>query len=189
MFRRPSGVALVLVAASVLLLTTAFGQRISESIQRVLVTNFPDPFPVHGTVGIEGPVRLGSFVALDETLVSPGIRPDDIGDLVDGGVLDASGFTSITLSLAVEAKGEPSGPPLGAGALLVPDVEIAERAFREEARLLFPLEVRAVVTPGRRYTASEQPTFTLAFPRYRVYYYNASRKSVSVRLFAYLAAR
>ncbi|RMF75189.1 MAG: hypothetical protein D6738_04360 [Acidobacteria bacterium] len=140
-----------------------------------------------GRVGIEGPVRLGRAVALGETLVSP-VPRESTTDLIEGGVLDASGFTSVTLSLVAEVKGD-LGRPGEVGALLVPDVEVVQRAYRETGDVLFPLEVSAALRPKTLYSASNQPIYTLAFPRYRVYFYNTTRKSVSVTLFAYLSAR
>lgn len=187
MTRRPALLTLLLAVVALFAAALAFGQQISDSIQQVLVTNFPDPFPVRGRVGIDGPVRLGRTVMLEPTLVSP-VPRESTTDLIDGGVLDVHGFTSITLSLAAEVKGD-LGRPGAVGAILVPETELVERAFREEGRVLFPLEVRAELEPKMRYAASNQPIYTLGFPRYHVYYYNSSRKSVSVELFGMLAAR
>lgn len=183
--RRRILTASLLVLGAAGFLALADGAR--ETMQQVLVTNFPEVYRVHGDVGIRGPVRLAERVSFPETLVSP-VQPTTTTRLIDGGILEGQGFSSVVLSLAVEAKGELARPGK-VGAILVPEEDLTVRAFREDGRVLFPLEVEAALEPGESYFASNQPVYTLGFARYRIYYYNTTDKSVSVTLFGYLGAR
>ncbi|NJN64080.1 MAG: hypothetical protein HC882_03845 [Acidobacteria bacterium] len=159
----------------------------AEGLEYVHVQNFPSIYPVSGAVGIEGPVHLSQRVVFPETLVSP-VKLTSTTRLIDAGTLNCAGFSSVTLSLAVEAKGDLARPG-EVGAILVPEEEITSRAFREDGRSLFALEVRAPLEPGESYFASNQPVYTVGFARYRVYFYNSTDKSVSASLFAYLSAK
>jgi hypothetical protein len=181
---RKGRMVLVGTVVAVLLVLAAGQGPVSEKIEQVFVTNFPDLWQVHGRVGIEGPVHLARSVALDEVLVTP-VAPTRTTRLVEGGVIEVEGYAQIALSLAIEPKGE-LGRAGRIGAFLLPVEEVVDRAFREEGALLFPLEVAVEVQPGRPYVGSRQPSQPVAFGRYRVLYYNTTDKSAAVTLFAYL---
>jgi len=73
------------------------------------------------------------------------------------------------------------------GVMLIPDEEPIVRALREDGRLQFPLEATAQVTPGESsFFASDPAARRVAFPRYRIYLYNSSNKSVEANLYLYL---
>ncbi len=72
------------------------------------------------------------------------------------------------------------------GAMLVPDEEAVERAFREDGLVQLPLEVFAVLAHKEIDTFSAQQHLAVGFPRYRVYFYNSTDKSVEVNLYLYL---
>jgi hypothetical protein len=162
---------------------TAQAQRSGE-VERVEVTNFPKVQPVTGTVEVEGPIRQAELVGFGETLAVPA-APTALSELVEAGVLQADGYGWATLSLAGEVRGR--GAAGRVGAMLVPDVEQARRAFHD-GRLLFPLDISADIEPGAVWTASEPRRVPLAFPRYRIYLYNTSDRTVATRVYAYLSA-
>ena len=186
MFKRLVPAILVLVA--LLVIGVSFGRPPvpvppHHEAELVWVANFPNVTRVEGTVGIDGPIKTAASASLKETLVSPVAR-EKTTNLIDGGVVDLSGFSGVVLSLAVETKGE-LGRSGNVGALLVPEETVISRAFREDGETLFAMEVEADLDPGRSYFASRQPDYTVSFPRYRVYYYNTTDKSVAATLFLY----
>ncbi|HEX2254371.1 MAG TPA: hypothetical protein VHQ65_13960 [Thermoanaerobaculia bacterium] len=162
---------------------TARAERAGE-VERVEVTNFPEVQQVAGTVSVEGPIRQAELVGFAEALAVPA-APSALSELVEVGVLDADGYGWATLSLAGEVRGR--GGAGRVGALLVPDVDQARRAFHE-GRLLFPLDVSAEIAAGAVWAVSESQRLPLAFPRYRIYLYNTSDRTVATRVYAYLSA-
>lgn len=178
-------VAVVLTAVLTLWSPETLSQA-PETLAPVTVTNFPEIQQIEGSVSIRDFVPHTRFIApARDTVVSP-VRRSQTSDLIDGGVLVTDGFTRLTLSLAGLAKGN-VGTPGRLGALLIPDVEIAKDAFLEEEIYLFPLEVTADLTPASTFVASDPVTVPVAFPRYRVYFYNSSDRAVAARLFSYLS--
>lgn len=159
---------------------------IAEEIQQVFITNFPRVFEVEGTVGVSGPIPHARLARVAEVLVSPVNRKDTLR-LISGGTLTMDGFTSVVLSLTGQTKGDVYR--VGeVGAILIPDEEPIVRAFEEKGQLQFALDVTAPSGSGTAaYFASSQTQHTLGFPRYRVFFYNQSDKTVTVDLFAYLA--
>ena len=51
-------------------------EGVSESIQRVLVTNFPEVWKIEGEVSIPRPIRLAQLVSFPDVLVPP-VQPTD----------------------------------------------------------------------------------------------------------------
>ena len=100
--------------------------------------------------------------------------------------LEAEGFTSVVLAMNGQSKGKP--PKSGVvGAILLPDEESVLRVFEEEGKTQFPIEIRTAAFGGTSpHSASEPQRFLLGFPRYRIWLYNTSDRSVSTNLFAYL---
>lgn len=175
----------VLVAALTLWSPETLSQA-PETLAPVMVTNFPDVQRVEGSVSIRDFVPHTHFVApARDTVVSP-VQRSQTTDLIEGGVLVTDGFTRLTLSLAGLVKGN-VGRPGRLGALLVPDVDIAQDALLEEEIYLFPVEVTADLTLTSTFVASDPVTVPVAFPRYRVYFYNTSDRAVGARLFSYLS--
>ena len=156
-----------------------------QQITPVLVTNFPDPHRVRGTVKIEGPVRLASLVEFEEILVPP-VRRSDTTRLVDAGVLVTSGFPNVVLSLHGAVNGDLTRSG-NIAAVLIPDEESIMTAFDEEGLAHFSLKVSAVgARGGIAHFASDQPKYTIGFDAYRVFLYNETDKTVTANLFAYL---
>ena len=176
----------ILCAVLLLAFLAPQGRALPQEVQRVLVSNFPDLQKINGTVTVDGTVRHALLQRFPETLVQP-VEPSNTRRLVPGGTLVTDGFTSVALSLGGQLKLRASRPGR-IGALLIPEEETVLRAFEEDGRLLFPLEVRAdsdMAAPP--YFASTQGPLPVAFPRYRIFYYNTSDRTAAVDLYAYLA--
>jgi hypothetical protein len=177
-------IVLVGVAAAAFLLTPS-GRAVSQSVQRVFVTNHPPVQRITGEVEIKGPVREAEMQAFREITVPP-VMPAETTRLVDAGMLVTDGFLNMVLSLHGSTKG--SVQKRGTiGAILVPDEERIQQAFNEEGLMHFALETAAPGVFGEMaYFASNQPQFTIGFQQYRVLLYNTTDKAVSVDLYAYL---
>jgi len=178
----PAAVVLALVV-----LTGVLPARVAaeDAVRSVRVVNLPPVQHVTGTVAIDGTIAHASLVAFKDLSVPP-VEPTETGRLIDGGTLQANGFTGLVLSLSARAGGRAlrSG---NIGVLLIPDEDAIVKAFDEDGQVLFPLDLGAPLTQGSfRLTATAQERFTVGFPRYRVRLYNTSDKTVSVNLFAYL---
>lgn len=177
------GVA-ALLAAVLLGVLLAPGSALSQRVQEVWVSNFPEVQEVTGRVGIEGTVRHGTFTRRQE-VVSP-VGRQEVLNLVPGGTVETDGFTSVVLSLQGEVKDNVFAPGT-VGALLIPDEEPVLRALRDGGRIQHALEVEARLTPEESSHFSSQPTEgRVAFPRYRIYFYNSGDRSVEANLFLYL---
>lgn len=178
-------VSAVLLVGCGLLLGLAF-RALAAELQEVLVQNFPELQKVEGRVAVDGVVRHSQLVRREELQVTPA-RRNAAADLTPAGVVETDGFTHVVLSLAGEVRDRYFEPGT-VGALLVPDEEPVLKSLREAGRLEFPVEVVATVDPksgGGRF-ASQPTSAPLAFPRYRVYLYNTSDKSVEAHLYLYL---
>jgi hypothetical protein len=182
--RRLPAIAFSLLALAPLLLFL-LGAEVRDEIQRVLVTNFPALQRVAGTVSVEGTIRHASQRRMVDLTVPP-VNPSETSRLIPAGVLEVDGFTSVILALNGQSKGRGLKPGV-VGALLVPDEESVTRAFEEEGKWQFPLEIKTAAFAGTSpYVASDMQRFTVGFPRYRVWLYNTSDRTVSANLYAYL---
>ncbi|MDX1388182.1 MAG: hypothetical protein R3344_03280 [Acidobacteriota bacterium] len=176
------------VAAVTLLVLTPVGEVVSREFQEVMVLNFPDPQPVTGSVKVDGPIRMAELQAIERVTVPP-VKPSDTNRLIDAGTIVTDGYTDAVLSLAGQVKGQ-VGRGGTIGALLIPEVTPAGRAFQEKGQILFPLEVEATAEPGSTGFFGSDPTRRmLGFPSYRVFLYNTTDQSVGVDLYAYLTSR
>jgi hypothetical protein len=172
-------------AASLLLLLVPTGEVASQDVRRVVVTNFPDVQKVAGAVAIEGPVHLSKSLVFEDITVAP-VERDETTRLVEAGVLETEGFPNVVLSLHGVVQGH-VGRVGTVGVILIPDETTIQEAFRELGVMHFYLEATAGgVSSKTPYFASNQPRYTVAFPRYRVLMYNTTDKTVSANLFAYL---
>jgi len=182
--RCPGRVRIAVMVAA-LIAAVPSGSSPAQDVQEVIVRNFPELQRVEGAVSVEGPIRHSDLRKLQEVLVSP-VGPTETTRLVEGGVLETAGFTSVVLSLSGRGQGKILKPG-SVGAILVPDEESIVKALEEEGQIQFPLEITAAVKPGEaRSFASKQTQHTVGFPRYRVMLYNTTDKTVAVNLFAYL---
>jgi hypothetical protein len=185
MLRRSVIAILACGAASLLWLLLPTGEVASQSVRQVFVTNFPDVQEVEGKVAIRGPVRLAKSLSLEDITIAP-VERDDTTRLVEAGVLETEGFPNVILSMHGVVKGHVTRPGT-VGAILIPDETTIQEAFAELGVMHFILETAAGgVSSKTPYFASNQPRYTVAFPRYRVLMYNTTDKTVSASLFAYL---
>jgi hypothetical protein len=190
--RRTPVLAAVVLGAALLLalllvpLPAGFTPRLSaDAPSEVVVTNFPEIQKVAGKVSVAEPVPHSALVRRLDVVVPPVPRSATTG-LVEAGTVDAAGFTHAVLGLRGEVQGNLLKEGT-VGAVLVPDEEPVLAALREQGRYDFPVEVRAeVLKKDRGYFASGQPRRVLGFPRYRVFLYNTSDRSVNADLYVYL---
>lgn len=124
------------------------------------------------------------FVSFEGIDVAPVAR-DNVSQLVDAGAFDANGFRDLVFSLGGEFR---EGLPRGGrvGAILLPDEELVDQLLRGEGTFVFPFEVWFDVNdPERHIFISEQKVARVAFPRYRVYFYNETTSGARVSLYVY----
>ncbi|HEV8631843.1 MAG TPA: hypothetical protein VGV61_16125 [Thermoanaerobaculia bacterium] len=156
----------------------------SGEIQSVVVTNFPETQQVAGTVSVARPIPSTRLLTT-KALVAPG-GPADLDDLTDAGAIDVSGFAFATLSLAVTVQGTLAAPGK-VGVLLVPDQPEVLAALRTPGVLQFSLSVEAPVAPSASGIHQSTPsTVRLAFPRYRVFFYNTTPRTSEATLYTYV---
>ena len=120
---------LTLLCAGIgLALLLAPGREVlSQTIERVIVTNFPPLQRIEGEVTIESPVRLSELVSFEEIVVPP-VKRGDTTRLVEAGTLGTDGFPEVVLSLHGEVKGSVHKPGR-VGAILIPDEPTIQEAF------------------------------------------------------------
>ena len=81
----------------------------------------------------------------------------------------------------------PSPVPGDVGAILLPDEDAVLRAFNEDGKFQFTQEIQASAVSGLSpWFASGQEKFTIGFPRYRIFFYNTTDRTVGVNLYVYL---
>ena len=127
------------------------------------------------------------FQAFQRVPVPPVSRAD-VTQLIDGGVVETDGFSTLRLSLGGEFKeGMPTNGVIGA--LLVPDMEPFTYLLQSEGELLFAIEVSLDLSSFRRgdgaIFVSPTQEAKIAFPAYRVYFFNETGSGAEVGLFAY----
>jgi hypothetical protein len=187
MFKKVLVPAALSLAALAVLMLTPVGTAISQEMQEVLVMNFPDPQQIEGTVSVDGPIRSGRLVSFPDITVSP-VKPDDVTRLIDAGVLDTDGFEHVVLSLVGQTRGEALRTG-SVGVILLPDEPPIRRAFFEDGDVLVPLRLNAQTEAGPpAFFGSDALRRTVAFPRYQVFLYNTTDKTVSVTFYAYLTS-
>lgn len=151
----------------------------------VVVTNFPEVQRIDGAVSIDGPLVSGSMQRIEEVVVSPVSRAAATRMDPQGGVT-ADGYTSLVVSLVGEVKGSVDREGT-LGVVLVPDDTVINRALRQDSVVLFPIEVTTGIPLGSQaWINAESKSMEIAFPKYRVYLYNTSDKSVAATVYVYL---
>lgn len=171
-------------AAVLLAALVPAGAASREEPQEVVVTNFPDPQRIEGSVSIEGVVRRAILETVREVDVVP-VAPSETTRLVPGGILTTDGFPEVVLSLAATTKGV-TGRAGEVGAILLPDDEPIVQVMEEKRLFQFPLEVKAEAPMRAPHLSSGSPRLDVAFPRYRIFFYNTTDRTVTVTLYAYL---
>jgi hypothetical protein len=185
MARRDRVIIVGLSLVVVLLVITPADEMVSQEIQQVFVTNFPDVFSVRGKLTVEGAVHLAETRSFEDILVPP-VRPTETTRLIEAGTLETEGFPGVVLSLHGITRGDVKRAG-AVGAILIPDEQRIQDGFHELGLMPFSLETSAAgVSAETPYFASSQPRFDVAFPRYKVLLYNTTDKTVTVNLYAYL---
>jgi len=185
MSRRVLITALVPLCLAFPFLLILVGAASVDEIQKVFVTNFPKVQAVSGEVSIDGTIRHSIARRFKEIVVPP-VNPSDVSRLIAAGTLETDGFTSVVLALNGYSKGKALKSGV-VGAILLPDEDLVLRAFEEEGKTQFPIEIRtSPFVAASPYSASDPQRFLVGFPRYRIWLYNTSDTSISTNLFAYL---
>ena len=124
------------------------------------------------------------FVTIPLTTITPVAR-NETQRLFDGGTIQTDGFAQMTFSFAGEFKeGVPQSGRIGA--LLVPDDSRVLQLLRAEGQIIFAVEVKFQVKPNQgTIFVSDQQTERIAFPRYRVFFYNETGSTAAVSLSVY----
>jgi hypothetical protein len=157
----------------------------SQDISPVRVVNLPDVQRVTGIVTVDGIVRHGNAQRFSEIAVSPA-KPTETRRLTPGGTLETDGYTSMVLALNGQFKTSLPRPG-DVGAILLPDEDAVLRAFNEDGKFQFTQEIKAVAASGLSpWFASGQERLVIGFPRYRIFFYNTTDRTVGVNLYAYL---
>lgn len=170
-----------IVCSCIALLIFPFHALAAEPLT-VHVDNWPDTHQVKGSVSIDGPVSHTKF-ARKESIVVPPSRRAEPSEMAPAGWIESDGFTTITLSLQGEVKSSSAGAGT-VGVLLIPDEEPIVRAFREARRLQFVIECISNLKSGDPiYFNAEQVQQRLTFPRYKIFLYNTTNKTVEANLF------
>ena len=154
--------------------------RSAETLN-VHVDNLPETQQVRGSVSVDNPISHVKFMK-KEAIVVPPARRAEASDMAHAGTVEAEGFTSITLSLQGEIKsGSASAGSIGV--LLIPDEDPILRAFRGAKHLQYAIECVSNLKSGDpAYFSAEQVQQRMSFPRYRIYLYNTTSKTVEANL-------
>jgi len=151
---------------------------------QVTVTNFPAVQPVSGRVAVTDPIPQTRFESRKAVVTTA--APADAAHFTEAGAIDCAGFTFVTLSLGGALRG--AGQSAVVGVVLVPDVPEVLEALRTYGVLQFPLKVEAAVSTAPSGLFSSEPkTLRLAFPRYRVYFYNSAPRTADAAVYALLS--
>lgn len=160
--------------------------RTSLESGEVTVTNFPEVQRVTGGVEISNLPPNTAFLRREGVVVPPFSR-SDLFDAVQSEPVETAGFSRVVLSLQGEIRDSMPRPGV-VGAVLIPDEEPVITALREARKVEFPLEVTAPLDSSAAVTfASEPVEAKVAFPRYRLYFYNTTGKGAGVNLYLYLS--
>ena len=127
------------------------------------------------------------MVGVSGILVPP-VKRTEISNMVDAGTIDTEGFTHLTLNLAGELKGTANQQGVVA-AVLIPDIEPFETAYKTLGLLPASLDLTAQVAVHAQYFMGKQQTLEVGFPRYRVLLYNTTGAGATVAFFAYRTKR
>ena len=160
--------------------TSAVG---AQELMRALVVNLETPHPVTGTISVAGTIQHANVVRINDVVVSTARRQEP-PQWVEVGTVETEGFTSVVLSLQGQMKGSITQRG-SVGAILIPDEAPILQALTEGVVQL-PLEVLAEVSPDSEFFSGSQASLPVAFPRYRVFFYNTAGQSVSANLYLYL---
>lgn len=172
------------VAAFVFLVLPPWGTAQSQQPSKVVVINLPEVQPIEGKVEVVGTIRH-SAATRRVNLIVPPVERHAVSDLVEVDPVETDGFTALTMSL----HGQVRGTPLKAGAvgaILVPDEESVAEILNQRSIFHFPLEVTSAIASKEKTEFSDQGQFAVGFPRYRIFLYNSTDRTVDAHLYLYL---
>lgn len=160
------------VFAAALLVGSA---NVSHAASEVKVVNTP-------SVTVPSPIphsRLQEFHAIP-------VSADSKGTMIET-VLDTTGFSHATISIAVEVQGTADEPGM-VTATLLPAVPFVLKTFQKDLIKLFPIEAGVFVERSDKIDVfGSQPTVhPLAFPKYYVLFSNSSDRPVKAYLYVNL---
>ncbi len=153
---------------------------------RVFVENFPETQRIAGQVVVDDPIPATRFEVFEKMLITLTGRREATR-LIPGGVLNTRGFSKMDITIMGLVKGK-NRQAAEVGAILIPDVPFAREAFNEEEVLLAGMEISTKVSGAKTFYFSTEPkSFRIAFPRYRIYYFNDGERAVQVQTYATLS--
>ncbi len=175
----------IAIVTGLALAAAAQVSRDAGEVVPVAVTNFPDLVKVEGNVAIKGPIDDTTLATLADVIVPP-VRREDTTHFIDAGIVTTDGFAFAVVSVLGELKGQVQKPG-DVGAVLLPDDERVLRALNERGQLLLAEEAKVTPAAGASpYFAARPVRFAVAYPRYRVFLYNAGDKAAAVTVHTYL---
>jgi len=172
------------LAAILFLTLPPWGTAHSLPPNEVVVTNLPDVVQIEGKVAVVGTIRHAVTVQRVNLIVPPVDRLA-VADLVELEPIDTDGFTAVTMSLHGQVRGRALKAG-SVGAILLPDQTSVLEALNQRGSFTLPLEVTSALTNKEETDFSVQKRFALGFPRYRIYLYNSTDRTVDAHLYLYL---
>jgi hypothetical protein len=158
---------------------------LGAGVLSALLVLVPIASPARAQSGAAGPFADSKSM---ETIAEVTVHPVDRSEttqLIDAGTIELDGFTYVVLSLIGEMKEQPTRDGR-IGAILIPDAPAFDKVLRDHRFFGFPLEVTGSVSiDGKPFFMSDKKRELVAFPRYRVYFYNTTNRTATAWLFAY----
>lgn len=172
------------LAAILFLTLPPWGTAHSLPPDEVVVTNLPAVQQIEGNVSVVGTIRH-AVTGRRVNLIVPPVDRNATADLVELEPIDTDGFTAVTLSLHGQVRGRVLRAG-SVGAILVPDETSVLEALNQRGIFTFPLEVASTLANKEETDFSVEKRFPLGFPRYRIYLYNSTDRTVDAHLYLYL---
>ena len=161
-------------AAPALLLVLLFATIPAAAQTEVKIVGVPD-------VNVPKPIPHSELVVFRDIAVSS-TRGSGSGDMTYAGLVNAAGYTSVMLSLAVEPQSSDGG---SVTAYLVPTEKFVSDCS-DGGPVLFPLTAAVNFTGDDKVAGSMSFQHQLAFPQYAAFLSNVSDRPVKAQLFVYL---
>ena len=162
----------VSVNAVILLIVVVGFVGPSAAQTEVKIVGVPD-------VNVPKPVPHSELVVFRDIAVSS-TRGSGSGDMTFAGMVNAGGYTSVMLSLAVEPNDGGS-----VTAFLIPTEKFVSSAS-DDGPVLFPLAAEVSFSGDEKVAGSMSFLHQLAFPQYAVFLSNSSGRPVKAQFFVYL---
>lgn len=164
----------VSLSASILLIVLVCSVAPATAQTEVKIIGIPD-------VNVPKPIPHSELVVFRDIAVSS-TRGSGSGDMTFAGLVNAAGYTSVMLSLAVEVHGSDGG---SVTAFLIPTEKFVSTCS-DAGPVLFPLAAEVSFSGDEKVAASMPFQHQLAFPSYAVYLANHSDRPVKAQFFVYL---